>query len=143
MKKTLTLIFFASLCLNTFAQKTYRVTNLQGGVYNEYTKKWNWGKTESVDLTFLLKSNNIYINDQAETRLTTYEFLGEKTDYDEDGDKYTVNSWRAVDERNRKCLFVMYFYTELNFNLFCIIYSDFGFRYYIQKNALDKFNPTL
>ena len=139
MKKTLILFVFTILGICVNAQKLYKVSNIQGGVYNKYQKKWDWGKTEEVDLTITLFGNNIYVNDEAQTHITTYEDLGEKISYDDDGDKYRMHTWRAVDEKQRRCLFTMVFYMTIDLEVYTVIYSDFGFRYYISNKGLDKF----
>jgi len=139
MKKLLliTALFFLSLI--SYAQIYVKATHLQPGIYNEKTKKWDWGVTQPVDnIDITLKGNNVYIDNKAQTHITSYEDMGSKTSYDEDGDKYTLHTWKAVDEKQRKCLFLMTTYAELKLEIYSIIYSDMGFRYYISTNNLDK-----
>ena len=140
MKKTILLLCLLFGSLLTYAQKYMNVTHLQPGVYNEYSKTWKWGKTEAIDLQITLSGSDIYVNDKAETHVRTYEDLGSKTSYDEDGDKYTLHTWRAIDEKQRKCLFLMTLFQDLKLEIYTIVYSDYGFRYYINTSkGIDKF----
>jgi len=143
MKKTILLLLLTIGSIIANAQSIHRVTHLQPGVYNETTKSWKWGKTEEVTLKITLNGNNVYVNDEAQTHITTYEDLGEKKGIDDEGDSYTLHTWKAVDEKQRKCLFLMTFYKNISFEVYSVIYSDFGFRYYISKTQLDKFTSTL
>ena len=139
MKKLLLIIAVFFISLTPYAQQYVRATHLQPGIYNDATKKWKWGETQPVDnIDITLKGNNVYVDNKAQTHITTYEDMGSKTAYDEDGDKYTLHTWKAVDEKQRKCLFLMTTYTDLKLEIYSIIYSDMGFRYYIFTNNLDK-----
>jgi hypothetical protein len=139
MKKLLLIIAVFFISLTPYAQQYVRATHLQPGIYNEKTKKWDWGVTQPVDnIDITLKGNNVYIDNKAQTHITSYEDMGSKTSYDEDGDKYTLHTWKAVDEKQRKCLFLMTTYIDLKLEIYSIIYSDMGFRYYISTNNLDK-----
>lgn len=139
MKKLLLFIALLFISLTPFAQQYVKATHLQPGIYNEKTKQFEWGQTQPVDnIDITLKGNNIYFDNKAQTHITTYEDMGSKTAYDEDGDKYTRHTWRAVDEKQRKCLFIMTNYPDLKIEAYSIIYSDMGFRFYIATNSLDK-----
>lgn len=129
--KNLLLLFAIILCTSVFAQKYERVYSLQTGKYNKYLKKWDWDKGQDCDLRFSMDGNFVKVNDEAGTRLWTYEDLGEDVGYDEDGDRYKKHTWRAYDEKNRRCFFMMMWYTNIKLVTYNMIYSDFAFRYYI------------
>jgi hypothetical protein len=65
--------------------------------------------------------------------------LGEKSGYDGDNDAYKTHSWLAVDEKNRKCKFVMTWYTNISLTVYTVIYNDIGFRFYMKTNNLSNF----
>lgn len=131
MKKITTLLLALFVSLMSFSQPFERVYKLQVGTYNEYTKVWTWKKAQDVDLRFTMEGNLVKVNDEYGTRVWTYEDLGEDSGYDNDGDQFKKRSWRAYDEKNRKCHFVMLWYTSIKLVLYTISYSDFAFRYYI------------
>lgn len=118
------------LC-QTQAQQLERAFSIQTGKYDKSLKKWNWTKAEDVNLRFTFDNNYIKINDEYGTRVYTYEDEGETTGYDDDGDKYSRHVWKALDEKNRKCRFIMLWYTNIKLLTYTIMYSDFAFRYYI------------
>lgn len=120
------------LTFSSFAQLN-RVYSMQMAKYNQTTGSWVWGPIKDVDLRFTMESNFLKINDEYGTRIWTYEDLGEKSGYDDDGDPYTVHVWNAYDEKNRKCRFTMLWYTTPRVKIvtYTIQYSDIAFRYYI------------
>jgi len=119
--------------LISIAQKYDRAIMLQVGKYDESRRKWDWSKPEEVNLEFTLEGNLVKIDDEHGTKLWTYEDQGEESGYDKDGDKYTKRTWKAFDENNRKCMFVMLWYRDLSTVVYTVIYGDVAFRYYIDK----------
>lgn len=113
------------------AQNLDHAFSLQTGKYDKYLKKWNWSKAEDVDLNFSFDGNYIKIHDEYGTRIYTYEDEGETTGYDDDGDRYTRHVWKALDEKNRKCMFIMLWYKSIKLVTYTVMYSDYAFRYYI------------
>lgn len=120
---------------HTQAQNLDHAYALQAGKYDKYAKKWTWSKAEDVDLRFTFDGNYIKILDEYKTRIYTYEDQGETTGYDDDGDRYTKHVWKALDEKNRKCMFVMIWYKEIKLVTYSVIYSDYAFRYYISTES--------
>ena len=135
MKKISTLAIAFLIALTSFSQPFERVYQLQVGKYNEYSKTWTWEKAESVNLRFNIDGNFVSINDEYGTKIFTYEDLGETGGYDDDGDRYKKRSWKAYDEKNRKCHFVMLWYTTIRLVVYTISYSDVAFRYYISTQS--------
>ena len=131
MKKTITFLLAILIAATSFAQKYDKAFQIQIGKYDEYKKTWKWSNPEDVDLQFTLDGNLVRINDEHGTRIWTYEDLGEASGYDDDGDKYKKHTWKAYDEKNRRCNFVMLWYTTVKLVVYTISYSDVAFRYYI------------
>lgn len=118
------------LCL-TQAQQLERAYSIQTGKYDKTLQKWNWTKAEDVNLRFTFDNNYIRINDEYGTKVYTYEDEGETTGYDSDGDKYSRRVWKAFDEKNRRCRFIMLWYTGIKLVTYTILYNDYAFRYFI------------
>lgn len=135
MKKIL-LGFCLFFTLSSYAQSTYYIYAVQLGKFNEYTQKWKWDATETLDqqFTITLNKNVVSIDNKNLTTLFTYEDLGEKYGTDEEGDRYRVHAWMAYDQEKRKCKFSMLWYTNLSLEVYTVMYSDYGFRYYIKKD---------
>lgn len=87
MKKAFTLLVATLLTLSSFAQldKAYMI---QVARYNKTIGDWKWDEPENVNLRFTIETNYIKIHDEYGTKLWTYEDLGEKSGYDDDGDSY-------------------------------------------------------
>jgi hypothetical protein len=137
MKKAFTLLVATLLTLSSFAQldKAYMI---QVARYNKTIGDWKWDEPENVNLRFTIETNYIKIHDEYGTKLWTYEDLGEKSGYDDDGDSYKKHVWLAYDEKNRKCRFTMLWYTSgVKLVTYTIQYSDIAFRYYISTNNND------
>jgi hypothetical protein len=137
MKK---LLFIALLMVSVsaFSQIKYEVFNLETGFWSG--KKWEWKDPISINLTLTLVKSDIYISDNANTHIVTYNYEGETPGTDADGDSYTSNKWNAYDEKGRQCFFIMQFYKELKYNIYYVMYSDVCFRYYVKKELpKDKF----
>lgn len=137
MKKALTLLLATLFTLSSFAQldKAYMI---QVARYNKYVGTWKWDEPENVNLRFTIETNYIKIHDEYGTKLWTYEDLGTKSAYDDDGDAYSKHVWNAYDEKNRKCRFTMLWYTNrVKLVTYTIQYSDIAFRYYISTNNND------
>lgn len=117
------------------AQELDRAYSIQTGKYDKYLKKWNWTKAEDVNLRFTFDGNYIKINDDYGTRIYTYEDLGETFEYDGDGDRFGKHVWKALDEKNRKCMFVMIWYKTIKLVTYTVMYSDVAFRYYISTET--------
>lgn len=113
------------------AQNLDHAYSLQAGKYDKYLKKWNWSKAEDVDLNFSFDGNYIKIHDEYGTRIYTYEDEGETSGYDDDGDRFSRHVWKALDEKNRKCMFIMLWYKNIKLVTYTVMYSDYAFRYYI------------
>jgi hypothetical protein len=135
------LILSLLLCVSTFSfgQKIETTYQVQSGTYNKYSKKWDWNDALDREIEIKLDKSVVYIYNNANTILYTYEDLGEKNDYDKDGDKYKTHTWRAYDDKNRKCLFMMTWYVDIKLIVYSVIYSDTGFRFYIRNNELSNF----
>lgn len=138
MKNTiLALLLFVST--SVFGQKIETTYQVQYGTYNKYSKQWSWNDALDREIEIKLDKSIVYIYNNANTILYTYEDLGEKNDYDKDGDKYKSHTWRAYDDKNRKCLFMMTWYVDIKLIVYSVIYSDTGFRFYIRNNELSNF----
>jgi uncharacterized protein YxeA len=135
MKKISILLLALVVTITSFAQTFDRAYKLQVGRFNKYNETWKWDEPMDVDLLFTLEKSYLKIHDEYGTRLWTYEDLGEKIDYDKDGDKFIKHTWRAYDEKNRKCNFVMLFYYNISLQVYTIQYNDMAFRYYIKKDS--------
>ena len=135
MKKLSFLLLALLLTLSSFAQLD-RAYMMQVAKYNEIKKEWVWGTAQDINLRFTMETNFIKINDNYGTKLWTYEDLGQSDHYDDDGDPYSKHSWLAYDEKNRKCKFMMLWYTTPRVRIvtYTIQYSDIAFRYYISNN---------
>ena len=130
MKKLL-IIALLFVSATSFSQDKYQVVGLESGMWNG--KTWVWDKLITPDLTITLSGAHIYISDQADTHITTYENLGEDKGVDKQGDSYTSYTWRAYDEKDRRCKFIMQFYQKGDYNIYYIMYNDMCFRYYVDK----------
>lgn len=130
MKKTFILLVAVLFTLVATAQsKAYM---MQVARYSKTIKKWRWDDPSDVNLPITIENNYVKIHDEYGTKLWTYEDLGEKKDYDDDGDAYTKHMWNAYDEKNRKCRFTMLYYTSgVQLVTYTIQYSDIAFRYYV------------
>ena len=138
MKNTiLALLLFVST--SVFSQKIETTYQVQYGTYNKYSKQWSWNDALDREIEIKLDKSIVYIYNNANTILYTYEDMGEKNDYDKDGDKYKTHTWRAYDDKNRKCLFMMTWYVDIKLIVYSVIYSDTGFRFYIKTNELSNF----
>lgn len=130
MKNMLTL-FLLMISLSVFGQLD-RAYMLQVATYNSSRDTWIWGEAQTVNLRFTMETNHVKIDDENGTQIWTYEDLGKKSGYDDDGDAYSKHVWNAYDEKNRKCRFTMLWYTSgVKLVTYTIQYSDFAFRYYI------------
>lgn len=130
------LLFVSSIA---HSQKYESVYQVQSGKYNSYSKEWTWSELQESELIITLNGTTVLINNNANTVITTYEDLGEERKTDKDGDKLRTHSWRAVDNKSRKCLFLMTFYDDLPLVVYSVIYNDTGFRFYIKSNKLSNF----
>lgn len=137
--KTLILSLLLFISTFSFAQKYETTYQVQSGTYNKYSKQWTWNEALDREIEIKLDKSVVYIYNNANTILNTYEDLGEKNDYDKDGDKYKSHTWRAYDDKNRKCLFMMTWYQDIGLIVYSVIYSDTGFRFYIKNNKLSEF----
>lgn len=137
--KTLILSLLLFISTFSFAQKYETTYQVQSGTYNKYSKQWTWNEALDREIEIKLDKSVVYIYNNANTILNTYEDLGEKNDYDKDGDKYKSHTWRAYDDKNRKCLFMMTWYEDIGLIVYSVIYSDTGFRFYIRNNKLSDF----
>ena len=137
--KTLILSLLLFISTFSFAQKYETTYQVQSGTYNKYSKQWTWNEALDREIEIKLDKSVVYIYNNANTILNTYEDLGEKNDYDKDGDKYKSHTWRAYDDKNRKCLFMMTWYEDIGLIVYSVIYSDTGFRFYIKNNKLSDF----
>jgi len=137
--KTLILSLLLFISTFSFAQKYETTYQVQAGTYNKYSKQWTWNEALDREIEIKLDKSVVYIYNNANTILNTYEDLGEKNDYDKDGDKYKSHTWRAYDDKNRKCLFMMTWYEDIGLIVYSVIYSDTGFRFYIKNNKLSDF----
>lgn len=137
--KTLILSLLLFISTFSFAQKYETTYQVQSGTYNKYSKQWTWNEALDREIEIKLDKSVVYIYNNANTILNTYEDLGEKYDYDKDGDKYKSHTWRAYDDKNRKCLFMMTWYENIGLIVYSVIYSDTGFRFYIKNNKLSDF----
>lgn len=137
--KTLILSLLLFISTFSFAQKYETTYQVQSGTYNKYSKQWTWNEALDREIEIKLDKSVVYIYNNANTILNTYEDLGEKNDYDKDGDKYKSHTWRAYDDKNRKCLFMMTWYENIGLIVYSVIYSDTGFRFYIKNNKLSDF----
>jgi hypothetical protein len=135
ISKKLSMLLVAMLAMASTWGQYDRAYALQVGKYSEYTKKWNWEQAQDINLRFTMEGNFLKINDEAGTKLWTYEDQGEKSGVDADGDRYKRHTWKAFDEKNRKCMFIMTWYNEPRLVVYSIIYSDFAFRYYISTET--------
>ena len=137
MKKLL-IIALLFVSATAFSQTSYSIFKMQKGKYNG--KSWDWSLPRNIKMTATLSGDHLFISDQADTHITTYEDLGENSDIDNDGTPYISHSWKAYDEKNRKCLFSMQNYKEENYIVYYIMYNDICFRYYVSRTeVLDKF----
>lgn len=138
MKRLIVLIFmFVSIC--SFAQKIEYCYQVQSGKYDKYSQKWTWSESMKRDIMIKLEGSIIYIYNNANTIITTYDDLGEKYDFDKDGDGFKSHTWKAYDDKSRKCIFAMTWYTELPIVVYSIIYGDMGFRFYMNNDKLSNF----
>lgn len=119
----------------TNAQNLDHAYGLQTGKYDKYLKKWTWKERIDVDLRFTFDGNYVKIHDEYGTRIYTYEDEGRTTAYDDDGDQYSKQVWKALDEKNRKCMFIMLWYKSIKLVTYTVMYSDFAFRYYISTET--------
>ena len=129
MKKTFIFLVAILLTLAATAQKAYM---MQVARYSKTAENWKWDEPDNVNLRITIENNYVKIHDEYGTKLWTYEDLGEKSGYDDDGDAYKKHVWMAYDEKNRKCRFTMLWYTnEVRLVTYTIQYNDIAFRYYI------------
>ncbi len=135
ISKKLALLLLATLAFASSWAQFDRAYAMQVGKYNEYSKKWTWDDMKDISLRFTMDGNFLKINDEAGTKLWTYEDQGEKTGVDGDGDRYKRHTWKAFDEKNRKCIFMMTWYEQPRLVYYSIFYSDFAFRYYISTET--------
>jgi hypothetical protein len=137
MKKLLFLLLFVSNF--AFAQDFEYTYKVQAGTWNKYQEKWDWDPVKDQEIKIKLDGSKVYIYNNANTVITTYEDLGEKSGYDDDNDAYKTHSWLAVDDKRRKCRFVMTWYSDIPLIVYTVIYNDIGFRFYIRNNKLSNF----
>jgi len=132
MKKTF--IFLVAILLSLVSAAQTKAYMMQVARYSKTTERWKWDDPDQVNLRITIESNFVKIHDEYGTKLWTYEDLGEKRDYDDDGDAYTKHIWNAYDEKNRKCRFTMLYYTSgVSLVTYTIQYNDIAFRYYISS----------
>ena len=136
--KRLLIAAFLFISATSFAQKKYQVIGLESAMWNG--KTWDWDKLAKPNLTITLSGYDIYINDEADTHITTYEDIGEEKGIDKSGETYTSHTWNAYDEKNRRCRFIMQFYKNLTYDIYYIMYNDVCFRYYVDRgNSTSNF----
>ncbi len=126
MKKILTLLFIV-FTLTTFAQTTADAYRVQIGYWNRYKENFEWNEAIDCDLTFTLAKTYISINDRANTFLRIISCEGERKQ-----DNYIKNSWVCYDEKNRRCIFGMTYYSDGKI-LYSVLYNDICYRYLITK----------
>lgn len=139
MKKLSLLLLGVIISITSFGQLD-RAYMLQVATYNEVENTWIWNRGQEVNLRFTIENNFIKIHDEYGTRIWTYEDLGQTNHYDDDGDPYSKHVWNAYDEKNRKCKFIMLWYTTSRIRLvtYSIQYSDMVFRYYISTTSQNR-----
>ena len=129
MKKLLVAIF----CFMTFASfsqsSMYSYKN-QVGVWNEYTKDWDWDKSTFNDITFTLGKTFITCDDEAKSFYRIIEDLG-----DDNTAEYKSHGWKCTDEKARTCLVNMVLYTKYNMLTLHVMYNNKAIRYYIKKKG--------
>lgn len=138
MKKAFLSLLIALASMTSLAQKYDRAYKVQVGKYDEYNRKWNWSEATDVDLVFTFEGNLVKIDDRNGTKIWTYKDEGEEGAYDDDGDRYTKHTWRAYDENNKKCIFVMVWYKSISLVTYMVFYNDYAFRYYISTSKPDR-----
>jgi hypothetical protein len=137
MKKLLLLLLFASNF--AFGQKIEYTYQVQAGLWSKSQQKWDWDDVKDEEIMIKLDDKKVIIYNNSNTVITTYQDLGETRGYDNDNDAYKTHSWLAMDDKNRKCRFVMTWYTDLPIIVYTVMYNDVGFRFYMRNNKLSNF----
>ena len=137
MKKFLLIVALLVSTISFAQPKVDYSYSVQSGRYNNTLKKWDWSVAEEREIA--IKLNGAIIENNANTVLDTYEDLGEDVGIDEDGDKYKFHKWKAYDNKNRKCVFIMVWYDDVPLIVYSVVYNDVAFRFYIKNNKLSNF----
>jgi hypothetical protein len=137
--KTIILCFLLFVSSLLFGQKFDYAYQVQAGYKNGNVWSWDNSKKLDEDITIKLDKSVVTIYNTANTILTTYEDLGEENGYDKDGDKYKTHKWKAIDDKNRTCLFIMTWYNDIKLVVYSVFYNDVAFRFYIRTNSLSNF----
>jgi hypothetical protein len=133
MKKILILLAFLFITFISFAQTIENAYRIQSGVWNKYSKSWEWNDAINCNLDFTLSKKYISIDDKAHTFLTIETFEGE-----ERNSESITNSWICYDEKNRRCTFFMTYYKGGQV-IYAIMYSDVCWRYVIRSSGVDSY----
>lgn len=127
MKKLLLLLL---LFVSTFtiAQTGNRlekhVSLLEVGDWDSYNKRFNWENHE-VDLEIIFHNKTIRINDKAGTTYIT----GDQTE-DTDNSTNRVASWKAIDEKGRRCEVSIVYNKKALSKFFLALYDNMAIRWY-------------
>jgi hypothetical protein len=120
-----------------YGQNYYNAYQVQAAY--KVDNKWTWEDSKEADIEIKLEGSIVRIYNKSNTVINTYEDLGEENGTDKDGDSYKNHKWRAVDDKERKCLFVMTWYKNIPLTIYSVYYNDVAFRFYVKNNKLSNF----
>jgi hypothetical protein len=144
MKKSILILSFLFVAILSFAQTKISSYKNQIGVWNVYSKTYDWEEPVYSNIDMLLDKNYIKVFDKARSLYTIIKYYPKETGYTKDVpvSKYESYGWDAIDEENRKMYIMMVKYVNENQMIINMMYDDRIFRYYLKKNTntgLDKF----
>lgn len=134
--KFMLLAIFSLVTMSVFGQKYDKTSMMEFGVWNSYTREWDWEPAIDIDFTIKLDGRKIYINDAAKTVITVYGESQTNKGYNDEGQQHTSTTWDAYDEKSRKCAFIMSYFPSRKLMLYLVIYSDVALRYYCPQNSI-------
>ena len=135
----LILLLSTLFCFTAKAQtSTCHASRVTQSKWNSEKNKWEYDEPIDIDLTFTMQGRVILVNDKANSTYTTIrQTINDSTS------EPKQSAWKAIDEKNRNCLFKMYWYKNSDWYI-VVMYDDYAWSYYMGPNnpdKLDKFHP--
>lgn len=124
-------VFLSSFSLN--AQSSGHVYKLEGAVFDTTKNVYVWTISMPTSMEMKVESNNIFVTDQANTRITTNKIIKETNETDEKGEKFKKCVWDATDESDKKCNFYMMVYEGKPDTVYMLVYKEYVIKYYVKN----------
>ena len=124
-------IFLPFISLN--AQSSGHVYKLEGAIFDTTKNVYVWTISMPTSMEMRVESNNIFVTDQANTRITTNKIIKETNEIDEKGERFKKRVWDATDESDKKCSFYMMVYEGKPDTVYMLVFKEYIIKYYVKS----------